>query len=301
MSNPVYDVIIIGGSYSGLAAAMTLGRSLKQVLVIDSDQPCNQQTPHSHNFLTRDGDSPQAIAGIAREQALKYPTVAWAYDQATRAIKQVDTLYIIETASGRSFFSKKVHLATGVKDLLPQIPGLAACWGISVIHCPFCHGYEVHGRKTGFLGNGDAAFRKINLLLNWTRELILFTNGPCTLTSEQLAFLNDKQIPVLDAAIESLEHTQGKLQQINFSNATSFSVNVLYAEIPVELSTDIPHQLGCALTEDGLIQVDALQRTTAAGVTASGDCAMRMRSVALSVAGGHKAGMTMLQSFVFPE
>ena len=135
-----FDVIIIGGSYSGLSAAMSLGRSLRQVLVIDSGLPCNKQTPHSHNFITQDGEKPAVISAKAKLQVDIYKTVQFFNGLAVKAFKK-NKGFEITTESGDVFTSRKVLFATGVKDLLPEINGFAECWGISVLHCPYCHGY----------------------------------------------------------------------------------------------------------------------------------------------------------------
>ncbi|WP_294225364.1 NAD(P)/FAD-dependent oxidoreductase, partial [uncultured Chryseobacterium sp.] len=127
-----FDVIIIGGSYAGLSAGMSLGRSLRKVLVIDSGKPCNMQTPHSHNFLTHDGKAPKEISSLAKEQVLQYKTVGFQEGFVTEIVKQSEN-FEVQTESGELFNAKKLILASGVKDMMPDIPGFAECWGISVI------------------------------------------------------------------------------------------------------------------------------------------------------------------------
>ena len=123
-----FEVIIIGGSYAGLSAATSLGRALRKVLVIDSGKPCNRQTPHSHNFLTRDGETPAAITQIAMEQLMMYDTVKLIADTAVEATAKEDG-FRIQTLSGKKYLAKKLLFATGIKDLMPNIPGFAECWG----------------------------------------------------------------------------------------------------------------------------------------------------------------------------
>ena len=130
--NNTFDVIIVGGSYSGLAAAMALGRALKKVLMIDDEKSCNRQTPHSHNFITNDGNSPAAIAALAKTQINKYDTVRFFNGLATGG-KKTETGFEIVVSSGEIFSAKKLIFATGIMDILPHIEGLAACWGISVL------------------------------------------------------------------------------------------------------------------------------------------------------------------------
>src|SRR5689334_3705559 len=143
-----FDVIIIGGSYAGLATAMALGRALRNVLVIDGGNPCNKQTPHSHNFLTNDGKTPKEIASLAKQQVRMYSTVSFLDGFATAGLKTTSG-FEVQTQAGEVFTSKKLVFATGIRDVMPSIPGFAESWGISVLHCPYCHGYEVRHQKTG--------------------------------------------------------------------------------------------------------------------------------------------------------
>lgn len=163
--NQQFDVIIIGGSYSGLAAAMALGRALRKVLIIDSGKPCNRQTPHSHNFLTQDGKSPKEIAALAKGQVEQYKTVQFFNGLATTGLK-TNNGFEIYTDTGKQFTARKVIFATGIHDIMPDIPGFAESWGISVLHCPYCHGYEVKHLATGILGNGNYGFEFSTLISN---------------------------------------------------------------------------------------------------------------------------------------
>ena len=139
-----FDVIVIGGSYAGLSASMALGRSLRSVLIIDSGKPCNRTAPHSHNFITQDGEPPATIAQKAKAQVLVYPTIQFVADTVQSAQKEKN-LFRIKTEANVEFTAKKLLFTTGIRDLMPDLPGFADCWGISVIHCPYCPGYEVHG------------------------------------------------------------------------------------------------------------------------------------------------------------
>ncbi|WP_449401083.1 NAD(P)/FAD-dependent oxidoreductase [Chryseobacterium wanjuense] len=187
----IFDVIIIGGSYAGLSAGMALGRSLRNVLIIDGGKPCNRQTPHSHNFITHDGKTPKEISDLAKEQVEKYETVHFHNGIAVKTVKTSEG-FQVETENGEVFFAKKLILASGVKDVMPDIPGFSECWGISVIHCPYCHGYEVKGETTGILSNGEMLFEFSKLVYNLTKDLTLFTNGKADLSNEQIEILTKK-------------------------------------------------------------------------------------------------------------
>jgi thioredoxin reductase len=296
-NNKHYDVIIIGGSYSGLAAAMTLGRALRKVLVIDSGKPCNRQTPHSHNFLTQDGKTPKEIATLARQEVEKYETITFLNALATSGAK-IENGFSISTDSGNSFTAAKLIFATGVRDIMPDIKGVAECWGISVIHCPYCHGYEVRHERTGILGNGEYGFEFSQLISNWTNDLTLFTNGKSTLTDEQTAKIKKHNISIVEKEVSHLEHDNGELREIVFKDGSVTALKALYTRPPFEQHCSIPHSLGCELTEDGYIKIDAMQKTTVNGVFACGDNVIRMRTVANAVAMGTTAGAMLNRELV---
>jgi thioredoxin reductase len=284
-----YEIIIIGGSYSGMSVAMALGRASRNVLIIDANKPCNRQTPHSHNFLTQDGESPAAISAKAKEQVMTYPTVTFINDSVTSANKS-DTGFYVATESRQTFSAKKIVLATGIKDILPNIDGFAECWGISVIHCPYCHGYEVKNLKTAVLANADAAMHYAQLLLQWTKDLTLFTNGNSLFTEEQKAKLQHHNIAIVEGGVDRLEQNNGQLQDIILKDGSIHNFNVMYYKPAFEFYTNLHEQLGCTLNEMGFIATDEWQKTAIPGIYASGDCATPMRSVAMAVAEGMKAG-----------
>lgn len=293
-----FDVIIIGGSYSGLAAGMALGRSLKKVLIIDSGKPCNRQTPHSHNFITHDGKAPAEIAALARQQVERYDTVKFLNGVAVKGTRS-EKDFRIDTDGGESFVAKKLVFATGVKDNLPPLKGLSECWGISVLHCPYCHGYEVRHEATGILGNGDGGFEFCTLISNWTNDLTLFTNGASTLSGEQTEKLKAHSIRVVEKEIEKIEHTKGYIQHVVFKDGTKGPLKAMYTRIPFEQHCPIPQALGCELNEEGHIKVDGLQKTNVPGVFACGDSTTRMRAVSIAVSSGSMAGMAANREIIF--
>lgn len=292
-----YDVIIIGSSYAGLQAATTLGRALRKVLVIDAGKPCNSQTPHSHNFLTQDGEKPAAIAAKGKEQLAAYTTVSTLQDNVTEAI-EVENGFTIGTLSGAAFTTRKLLFATGVKDIMPDISGFAECWGISVIHCPYCHGYEVHHQLTGILANGDAAFEYAKLINNWTKQLTVFTNGASTLTAEQQHKLTEKNINVVETELEEILHDQGQMKSLLFKDGSQYHIKALYARPPFEQHCELPMQLGCVVDEHGLLQTNGFGKTNVPGVYVAGDNSMLMRSVANAVATGMVAAAVLNKEMI---
>jgi len=295
-----FDVIIIGGSYSGLSAGMALGRALKKVLIIDRGHPCNKQTPYSHNFLTQDGSKPSEIAMLGKKQVLMYKNVSFFEGQAISGKKSINGFEVV-LPSGETFFAKKLIFATGIKDVMPEIDGFAACWGISVLHCPYCHGYEMKNTKTGIFSNGNGAFDFAMLISNWTDDLTLFTNGPSMLTRDQTNLLDKRRIKVVEKQITELDHTNGNLQNIVFTDGTSISLQALYAQVQFVQHCQIPELLGCELTEEGYVRTDSGLQTTVEGVYACGDNATRMRTVSNAVAMGTTAGITVSKKMILEE
>jgi len=293
----IFDVIIIGGSYSGLSAAMALGRALRKVLIIDSGKPCNKQTPHSHNLLTQDGNSPAEISALAKKQVLKYDTVSF-YDGFASKAKQENDGFSVSITSGEIFKAKKLILATGLKDIFPDISGFSECWGISILHCPYCHGYEVRHQKTGILANGEMAFELAILISNWTKQLTIFTNGRANLTSEQSAKLEEHNIKVHEKLILQANHSHGYVDDIEFVDGSKISVKAIYARPAMQQNSEIPKELGCEIVETGLLKTDSFQKTSVAGVYACGDNAA-MRSLAVAISTGTLAGVVANRELIF--
>jgi thioredoxin reductase len=295
-----YDVIIVGGSYAGLQAGMTLGRALKNVLIIDSGKPCNAQTPHSHNFLTRDGETPAAIAQVAQEQLKAYPTVQTLHGVALTGTKTA-TGFTITTSAGDTFAARRLLFATGIKDTMPPIPGVAECWGISVIHCPYCHGYEVRDQPTGLLANGDTAFEMVKMLRNWTRDLTVFTNGQVEMTDDMVSQILERNITIIDTPLKAVIHNNGHLHAAELEDGRSVPVKAVYARLPFTQHCDIPAQLGCEINEMGFIKIAEMGKTTVEGVYAAGDNCTMLRSVGNAVAAGMAAAAFISRELNFED
>jgi len=287
--NKKYDVIIIGGSYAGLAAAMSLGRAIRNVLIIDSGKPCNRQTPHSHNFLTQDGSTPAAISDLGKQQVLAYPTIEWMNGLVT-AVSGTDHNFVVSTHSGAKIKASKLLFTTGIKDLMPDIKGFSQCWGISVIHCPYCHGYEYKDQQTGILINGDMAFEYGRLIHHWTPHLTIFTNGNSTISEAHKELLSALDIPIVESPVKEIVHVNGYLSKLVVHTGEDYFLHALYARLPFEQHSELPKELGCTYTEEGYIDVDEFQKTAVAGIYAAGDNTKIMRALLSAVASGSRAG-----------
>lgn len=299
-NNNSFEVIIVGGSYAGLAAAMALGRAVKKTLVIDNGKPCNRQTPHSHNFLTNDGKTPSEISATAKEQVSKYDAVHFLNDTAINA-KKIGSEFQVQVTGGEIFTAKKIIFATGIRDMFPPIEGFSECWGISVLHCPYCHGYEIRNVKTGILANDSAGFEFAKLISNWTNDLTVFTNGATEFTSGQIEELQKHGIKIVESVILSFKHSRGFIKNILFKDGSVFSLEAIYAPVPFVQHCEIPEFIGCELTEAGYIKIDDSYVTTIPGVYAIGDNATKLRTVANAVAMGTAAGMSISKKMIIEE
>ncbi|MEJ7644871.1 MAG: NAD(P)/FAD-dependent oxidoreductase [Chryseolinea sp.] len=305
MKENEYEIIIIGGSYSGLSAAMALGRSLRRTLIIDNGAPCNQQTPHSHNFLTQDGKTPTEISTLGRQQVEQYQTVAFLDDWAATS-EMTGAGFAITTQSGKVFSSSKLIVASGIKDQKPAIHGFSECWGISVVHCPYCHGYEFRGQKTAIFANGERAFHLSGLVNNLTSDLTILTNGKADFTADQLNNLRYRNIQVTETAITEFKHEKGHVKSVILNDGKIKEFSAVYAAIPFVQHSDIPRSLGCELTPQGHIKIDATYHTTVPGIFACGDNSSPLRSVANAVAAGNYVGAVVnkeltTEQFQLPE
>lgn len=291
VSTSTFDVIIIGGSNAGLSAGLAFGRSLRRVLIIDGGKPCNAQTPHSHNFLTQDGSTPREIATLAKSQVLRYPTITFLDGEATH-VTTTGNLFQVTTADGQRFEGRKILLATGISDKLPAIAGIKESWGISVLHCPYCHGYEVAGRRLGVLVNGEMAYDFSKMIHHWSKDMTLFTNGPSTLLPEQQADLKKWGIPIVEQEVTALEGKEGYIREVVLNDGSRIALDAIFTRAPFEQPA-IVRQLGVDFTEMNFIRVDEFGKTSIEGVFAAGDNASPMRSVSNAVAMGTKAAAFM--------
>lgn len=295
-----FDVAIIGGSYAGLSAGMTLGRARRRVIIIDSGKPCNRQTPHSHNLITHDGKAPAEISALAREQVLAYPTVQLHNALVTSASGQ-DGAFTIGTDDGQSFQTKKLIFATGIRDIMPDIPGFSESWGISAIHCPYCHGYEFSDALTGVLINGKMAHEYVKMIRHWTADLILYTNGPATFDAATRDKIGSIGVEIVETPIASLDHENGYLQTLHLNDGTARGITALYHRPAFVQHSGLPEELGCELDSQGFIKVDETQKTTVAGIYAAGDNSGTLRGLTGAMAAGTTAGAKLNHELINEE
>jgi thioredoxin reductase len=293
----VYDVIIVGGSYAGISAGLQLARARRQVLVIDAGQRRNRFANHSHGFLGQDGRSPATIASEARAQLLAYPTVQWISRPAIQA-KTGDAGYTVTVENGEQFAARRLILATGVVDELPEVPGVSERWGQRVFHCPYCHGYELNGGQVGVLAASPLAIHHALMLPDWG-PTTLFLNGVFEPDADQLVSLATRGVTVIDEPVLSVG---GEQADVTLASGRVIKLAGLFTQPRTRMSSPLAAQLGCEF-EAGptgeFIKVDAMRETSVRGVFACGDAAIGAGNVAIAVGEGARTGGAAHQSLMF--
>lgn len=292
----LYDVIIIGGSYAGLAAALPLARARRQLLVIDAGQRRNRFAEHSHGFLTQDGSRAADIAAVARAQILAYDTVQWLDARATGA-RPTEEGFAIDIDGGATRRAKRLILASGVVDTLPDVPGLAQRWGRQVFHCPYCHGYELQQGRIGVLATSELAMHQALLLPDWGPTTLLL-NGCFTPDAQQLAQLQARGVQIETGAVREIAgHADAVL-----ADGRVLAFDGLFTAPQSRVESPVARALGCDMAEGpmgAVLQTDALKATSVAHVFACGDAALFGGSVPLAVGDGTMAGLAAHRSLVF--
>lgn len=293
----IYDVIIVGGSYSGISAGLQLARARRKVLVIDAGQRRNRFASYSHGFLGQDGRNPGEIASEARAQLLRYPTVEWISQPAILATTGDDG-YVVTVKSGEHFPTRRVILATGVMDELPEIPGLSELWGQRVFHCPYCHGYELDGGPIGVLAASPLAIHHALMLPDWG-PTTLFLNEVFEPDAHQLVNLARRGV-IVEA--EPVLSVGGEQADVTLASGRVIKLAGLFTQPRTHMVSPLAAQLGCEF-EAGptgeFIKVDAMRETNVSGIFACGDAAIGAGNVAIAVGDGARTGAAAHQSLMF--
>lgn len=291
------DAVIVGGSFAGLSAAMMLARARRSVLVVDSGLPRNRFSSHSHGVLGLDGIPGGDLLRQAKAQLLDYPTVRWVNDSVTDAQPTVDG-FAVTTAAGETWAARKLLLATGIRDVLPDLPGLAERWGHSVLHCPYCHGYEIGGGEIGLLGGHALSGMMASVLADWGR-VTLFAHG-MALDEDTLANLHRRGVRIETEQVVALEGDAPQLSAALLADGRRIDLRALFVSARQEMGSALVEQLGCELEESPvgvLVRVDAQKQTTVPGVYAAGD-ATAMGNITLASAEGVRAGVSMHHALI---
>jgi thioredoxin reductase len=295
MMTKQFDVAVIGGGAAGLSAAVALGRSRRTVIVLDDGTPRNAPADGVHNFLTRDGMPPAELLAVGRDEAEAYggQIVRASATEARRAHGG----FAVTTSGGEVIHARRLVVATGLTDDLPDVPGVRELWGSDVVHCPYCHGWEHADQATGVLGSGPLAVHQALLFRQLTDDLVLFQHTAPPLTAEESEQLAARGIRVVTGPVERLERSNGRLTGVRMRDGTVIARTTLVvgprmvarSRVLASLGLGpVPHPLGAAMGE--LIESDQTGRTAAEGVWVAGNVTDIQAHVIMAAAQGAFAG-----------
>jgi len=301
-SDSVLDAVVVGAGPAGLNAGLVLGRTRRRVLVFDAGEPRNAASHAMHGFLSRDGLDPGELSRIGRQQLETYPDVRLV-GATVEDVRSAGDAFEVSSSDRAPVIARKVLLAVGMTDVLPQVAGFAPLYGHSAFHCPYCDAWESRDQPLAVFSEGGGGLRLTLLLFQWSRDLVLCTNGPSGLGPLERGRLKDLGIGLREERIARLDGTGGQLERIVFEDASSIERRVLFFHTPVRLSSSLPESLGCALADTGRIEVDEAGRTSIPGVYAAGDAARRSgqhpaSQVILAAASGSLAAIALHQELV---
>lgn len=294
----MHDVIVVGGSYAGMAAALQLLRARRDVKVIDAGERRNRFAGLSHGFLGQDGVAAAGIASSARRQLEAYPTLSWVDGRAVTVSGGKDD-FTVATADGKLHRGRRVLLATGLEDRLPEIAGLAERWGKSVFHCPYCHGYELDRGKIGVIATGPMSSHQAEIVSDWGPVTFL-TNGAVEFDVPMLQALEGRNVRVETTPID---HIDG-VADIVLRDGRRLGFAGLFTAPYCVPASSLAEETGCAMEETMMgiqIRTDASKQTSVSGISACGDVARIPHSVTLAVADGAWAGAQVHRSLVWPD
>lgn len=298
MDKRLLDVVIIGGGPGGLSTALVLGRSRRTVVLIDDGKPRNAVTHLSHGFLTRDGVKPFELRNIAREQLKQYKTISL-YDDYVQTVQYEENGFQTITRNGEHFVSRKVLFATGLKEELPPIPGLDEIYGTSVFPCPYCDGWEHRDQPLAVIGNGEKLLNYTKMIHHWSKDLVVCTNGPASITQQEKQELTHHHIRLVESPIRELMSRGGQLNQIILQSGESIKRSVGFLlDTGAKQATMIPQQLGIKLDELGSFETKGHGTTNVKGLFIIGDAAKRFTGLIGAASEGYAAGVVLNHELV---
>jgi thioredoxin reductase len=296
---PGYDVVVVGGGPAGLGAALVLGRSRLQVLVVDSGRPANARSPQVGGLLGRRRVAPGELRVDGREQLAAHPTVEVTAGDVLSIVREDDGAFRVARAGEPPVRTRAVLLAHGLRYEHPDVPGMDELWGRSALHCPFCDGWEVRDLRLAVLGSGPAGARLARTVAaRWSSDVVLFTNGPARLDGERPA-LERAGIRVREEPVAALVGSGGSLDRVELDGGPPEEREAVFVRPRISQPNDLAEQLGCRLRDDATIAVEEGGRTGVPGVYAAGDAATAsVRSVALAIGSGTRVGASLVIDLV---
>ncbi|WP_416067958.1 NAD(P)/FAD-dependent oxidoreductase [Rhizobium sp. ZK1] len=292
-----FEAIVIGGNFAGLSAAMQLARARRRVLLIDAGAPRNRFSQASHGFLGQDGQAPAAIMREGKRQLSLYPNIIIRDGEVVQA-RTDSGKFVIDIKGGGQERAARIVLATGISDTLPDIPGLRDRWGRSVLHCPYCHGYEVSGGKLGVLASHPHSTHAAMLIPDWG-ETTYFTQALFEPDEEQLTRLTARGVRIERSPVVELLGDSPRLEAVRLADDRVVRLDAVFIAPKTAMASPIAEQLGC-IFDDGpfgpVIRTGDNKETSVKGVFAAGDAASAMHNATLASASGVLAGVHCHQS-----
>ncbi|MCY7301733.1 MAG: NAD(P)/FAD-dependent oxidoreductase [Thermoleophilia bacterium] len=279
MEARIYDVVVVGGGAAGLSAALVLGRARRRVAVVDAGEPRNAPAGHMQGFLSRDGMPPADLLAAARAEILVYGV-----EIINDRVVEITEGFTLSLAGGRAVTARRLLLATGAVDELPDIPGAHERWGQDFLHCPYCHGWEVRDEPIGVIGTGPGSIDHAHLLRQWSDDVVFFTHTyPVTATEREV--LEARGIQVTDGQIAELSIVDDRLDAVQLADGASIPRAALFIRPALHARDDrLIKWLGFEVDESGFAKVDATGRTTVPGVWVAGN-ASNPRAQVITAAG----------------
>lgn len=260
------DVVIVGGSAAGLSAALVLARARRRVVVVDGGNPRNSPATHLHGFLSRDGLDPRELLRIGRQEAEGYGG-EFLEDVVTRIRHDRS----VELAGGRVVAAHRVLVTTGLTDELPDIPGVHELWGSDVLHCPYCHGWEVRDQAIGVIGGSPLTLHQVKLVRQWSQDVTLFTHTAEPADSD-VADLRSRGIEVVAGKVERLLTEDHRLRGVRMADGTDVARQAVFVGPRFVPKDALLNALGCDRDDTGQVRVDRVGRTSVPWVWAAGNC-----------------------------
>lgn len=299
-----WECAVVGAGAAGLSAALVLGRARRATIVIDANEQSNRASAVIGGLLGYDQRPPAELYAAGRKELLAYPNVEYRRKQ-VRSGRRVDNGFVLEVEGSEPIHARRVLLATGMQYCPPDIPGLAELWGSSVFQCPFCHGWEMKGKRLASLASGELALHSTLMLRGWSDDVVALTDGRSDLSSANKDALQTAGVTIDDREIIELASKDGQLTAVTFSDGTELERDGLLVEAPLRQRSPLAEQLGAACEPGapatGAVGVDKLFGTEGAGVFAAGDVCTEEPHLASSIATGSQAAMIIVQSLLADE
>jgi len=290
------DVIIVGAGPAGLSAALILGRACRRVLVFDHGRPRNAPTKHMHGFLSRDGTPPGEMLRLARADLTRYETVRLEHAEVVEA--SCGDRMQVRLADGRTFTSRRLLIATGVADNVPEVAGLRDFYGQSIFHCPYCDGWELRGQPLAVYGRGRRGHGLSMELLGWSTDIVLCTDGPADIDAEHRAELARNGISIREEKIARLEGRDGQLERVVFETGAPLPRRALFFTTGQHQASPLATMLGCDFNTKGTVATGKYEQTNVPGLYVAGDASRDVQWVVVAAAEGAEAAFAINQDLI---